>query len=286
VTSITPGDHTLTVDFTPPSNTGGAPVTGYEYSLDGGKTWVPFDASVNPLVIRGLDNGTDYAFTMRAVNAAGAGPATAVRTVQAKVSPVTVGGGSGLPELEPGQTRMYIDGELVTVTVTQENGVLTIQGDGYSLRISADDHGRVKTDSSGRIVIQQGGSVHVSGTGFKPGSTADLWLFSTPVLLGEPTVDAAGDFAATYTIPASTPVGPHTLQINGLSADGRLRTAVTGVVLEAASGAAAAATPGSGLASTGSDAASALVAGGIAGALLLVGAGVLVVTRLRRRRAV
>jgi hypothetical protein len=199
---------------------------------------------------------------------------------------VTVGGDGSLPELEPGQTRMYIDGELVTVTVTLENGVLTIQGDGYSLRISADDHGRVQTDGSGRIVIQQGGSVHVSGNGFKPGSTADLWLFSTPVLLGQPTVDAAGDFAATYTIPASTPAGPHTLQINGLSADGKLRTAVTGVVLEAAAGGAAAASgTGVGLASTGSDAASAVVAGGIAGVLLLVGAGVLVAARLRRRRS-
>lgn len=287
ITSVTPGNHTLTVAFTPPTSTGGAPISGYEYSIDGGKTWIAFDASVSPLVIRGLDNGTDYAFTMRAVNAAGAGPATAVRTVQATVSPVLLPGDGGLPELEPGETRMYIDGEPVTVKTSYEDGVLTIQGDGYSLRISADDQGSVRTDADGRIVIQHGGSVHVSGSGFKPGSTADLWLFSTPVLLGEPAVDRHGDFAATYAIPASTPAGAHTLQINGLSADGELRTAITGVVLEAAQaaapGAAPAATAGSGLASTGSDAASALIAGGIAGALLLAGIVALVVTRLRRR---
>ncbi|MDN4613797.1 fibronectin type III domain-containing protein [Leifsonia sp. F6_8S_P_1B] len=296
VVSVKPGNHTLTVDFAPPASTGGTPVTGYEYSLDGGKTWTAFDASVSPLVVRGLDNGTDYAFTMRAVTAAGPGAATDVRTVQATVSPVLLPGDGGqvLPELEPGQTRMYIDGELVTVKTSYQDGVLTIQGDGYTLRISADDENGVRTDANGRIVIQHGGAVHVSGSGFKPGSTADLWLFSAPVLLGEPTVDRDGAFAATYSIPASTPAGPHTLQINGLSADGALRTAVTGVVLEAAaapsgsgagSGAAPVATVGSGLASTGSDAASAVIAGGVAGALVLLGAVVLLVTRLRRRHS-
>ncbi|UAJ79839.1 fibronectin type III domain-containing protein [Leifsonia sp. ZF2019] len=274
ITSITPGNHTLTVAFTPPSDDGGAPVTGYEYSLDGGTTWVPFDASVSPLVIGGLDNGVDYAFTMRAVNAAGPGPSTAVRSVRAEVSPVAVPGSTGtaLPELNPGETRMYIDGKEVTVTVTRADGVLTFQGDGYTIRISADDKGAVQLDAQGRIVITHGGTVHVSGTGFKPGSTADVWLFSAPVLLGQPVVDGTGDFAASYQIPASTPAGAHTLQINGLSADGKLRTAVTGVILEAETG----------LASTGSSAAGAMVAGGFAVALVLAGA--LLGARNRRRR--
>jgi len=78
ITTVTPGDRTLTVAFTPPASNGGGLITGYQYSLDDGGTWqAPSPAvTTSPLVITGLVNGTTYGVRIRAVNSAGAGSAS------------------------------------------------------------------------------------------------------------------------------------------------------------------------------------------------------------------
>ena len=70
-----------------PTNLGGGPLEGYEYRHAAG-TSVPSDTPwvsagrVLTATVTGLDNGTAYAFEVRAVNAAGAGDAaTATATL-------------------------------------------------------------------------------------------------------------------------------------------------------------------------------------------------------------
>jgi len=87
--SVAGSDGALTVDFSAPGSDGGSPVTGYEYSTDGGLTWHARDdggALDSPLVITAessdgttpLVNGETYLVQIRAVNAAGAAPASSV----------------------------------------------------------------------------------------------------------------------------------------------------------------------------------------------------------------
>jgi len=80
ITGITAGDARLTVAFTAPASDGGAAIAGYQYSLDDGATWATPSPAVttSPLVIGGLVNGTQYSVRVRAVNSAGAGPASAM----------------------------------------------------------------------------------------------------------------------------------------------------------------------------------------------------------------
>ena len=62
--------------------------------------------------------------------------------------------------------------------------------------------------------VIRGNSVTVSGSGYLPGDTLELWLHSTPVLLG--TVTATnGTFTSTVMIPANTPAGAHHLVVTG-----------------------------------------------------------------------
>ena len=77
IDSIATGDQQLTVNFTPGSD-GGAAVTNYEYSLNGGSTFVALDPAdvSSPLTITGLSNGTEYDVQIRPVNANGTGPAS------------------------------------------------------------------------------------------------------------------------------------------------------------------------------------------------------------------
>ena len=83
--AIVAGDETLAVGFTATGD-GGSPITGYEYSTDGGATWRSRVSGTTgtPLLITTesgagastLTNATIYAVQLRAVNAAGAGAAS------------------------------------------------------------------------------------------------------------------------------------------------------------------------------------------------------------------
>lgn len=77
--AVVAGNEQLAITFTAPNDTGGSPITNYQYSLDGGRSWVPFDPSVtsSPATITGLTNDQGYAVKLRAVNAAGPGAASA-----------------------------------------------------------------------------------------------------------------------------------------------------------------------------------------------------------------
>jgi outer membrane protein OmpA-like peptidoglycan-associated protein len=63
--SAHPGDRVLRVQFTAPASNGGAPITGYQISLNGG-----------------LLNGATYRVEVRAINRHGAGPASNVARVK------------------------------------------------------------------------------------------------------------------------------------------------------------------------------------------------------------
>jgi len=74
--TVTPNDGALSVAFTAPA--GGSEPTNYEYSTDGGSTWVARDpvSTTSPLSITGLTNGTSYSVKLRAKNSFGTGPAS------------------------------------------------------------------------------------------------------------------------------------------------------------------------------------------------------------------
>ena len=73
ILTISGGNQTLTVFFIGPVNTGGAPLLQYEYSLDGGITYVDSQSLSSPFVIGGVTNGITYTVTLRARNTAGPG---------------------------------------------------------------------------------------------------------------------------------------------------------------------------------------------------------------------
>lgn len=277
VTTVVPGSRRLVVSSVPPVSDGGNAVTGYEYSVDGGATWQAgqVDPATRTLVIGGLHNGTAYPVVLRAVNQAGSGPASAPVLATPTPTPVPGAGSAAVPEVAPGKSQLLVDGVPQPVTLTVDGGVLTLTGDGFTagLRAVDADGTRLRVDDEGRLVATSGGSVQVSGEGFSPGTTVDVWMFSTPKLLGEVMVGADGSFSRRLTLPAGIAVGPHTVQMNGISTDGQLRSLSTGIVVEAEGSALA-----HELAYTGS---SPLPLVGLALALLLTG---IVALLLGRRR--
>jgi len=70
----------LRVAYAPPASDGGSAVTSYEVTVDGGSAWWPCVGTSGICTLTSLTNGTDYTVSMRAVNAAGPGPASAPST--------------------------------------------------------------------------------------------------------------------------------------------------------------------------------------------------------------
>jgi len=128
-----------------------------------------------------------------------------------------------------------------------------------------------------------GSSVIVTGSGFRPATTVRIVLHSTPMTLGDATVNAETGFRFTARIPSSTPAGSHRLEVSGTAVDGTPRTVSTPLRVTAASRAtdATVADPSGAaageLAFTGSADPVAATIGGV-----LLAAGVLLVT-IRRR---
>lgn len=73
----TAGDRSVSIGFVAPASDGGAAISNYQYSLNGGN-FILFAPAVtaSPVTIFGLRNGTPYSIRLRAVNSAGKGIAS------------------------------------------------------------------------------------------------------------------------------------------------------------------------------------------------------------------
>lgn len=277
IASLEAGNRRIVVAVTAPASDGGMPVINYEYSLDGGTTWTSPEQSGATFTIYGLENGTSYTVAVRAVTFAGAGAASAPDSATPVAAPVPTEpgtGGSTLPELQPGSGTVISNGSPVTTGVAPIGNSYWVSAGDVTLAMTAlDEKGTVvpRDSSIDSFVAYVGGSVSVSGQGFLPGSEVDVWLFSDPVFLGTVTVGADGSFSGTLPLPAGVPVGNHTLQANGLTADRETMTAQMGLRV-------AAEVPAR-LASTGADVPVAAVP-----ALLIIGLAMVLVARRNRRQ--
>lgn len=149
-------------------------------------------------------------------------------------APVALPDGA-LPELKPLDSIVYEDGVAVAVTltptVTKDGVILTGPDFSLELKAVAPDGKPLVLDEKGRLVIDLDGKAKFSGSGFMAATPVSLWLFSEPAFLGKTTTNNDGIFNGEVTIPSDVPAGEHTIQLNGVSADGQLRTVAIGIVL-------------------------------------------------------
>ncbi|MFJ4223154.1 carboxypeptidase regulatory-like domain-containing protein [Microbacterium sp. NPDC089695] len=100
--------------------------------------------------------------------------------------------------------------------------------------------------------VRAGGAITVTGAGFSAGETVAFELHSDPLALGSLTADQSGRISGTLRIPASAPVGAHTLVALGAGASIQASVALQ-VTAAATGGAAGAATGPDRLAATGAE---------------------------------
>jgi hypothetical protein len=96
------------------------------------------------------------------------------------------------------------------------------------------------------LLFRTGKEGIATGRGFEPGSIAEIWLFSTPVFLGETTVLEGGTFAKTFDVPGDIELGEHVIQAEGTSAAGEPKAIAAGVIVAGATAVSPEAGDGSG----------------------------------------
>ncbi len=140
---------------------------------------------------------------------------------------------AGLPELTPGAGQITLEnGSTVQTPVTGRVSQVVVGTDTFNMALDT-TNGSVAY-ANGEIVLKQEVAALVTGFGFKPGSEVEIWVFSTPTLLGTATVKADGTFSKSFTIPATLAVGRHTLQAEGLASSGQPRAVSAGVIVSKA----------------------------------------------------
>jgi LPXTG-motif cell wall-anchored protein len=124
--------------------------------------------------------------------------------------------------------------------------------------------------------VTPGSTVGLSGRDFAADTELTVMLYSTPVQLAAVTTDARGTFDTMVTIPATTEAGEHRIEVT----DGNGDTAEVAITVVAA-GTAANGTAATGLADTGVSSLTPMLGGALA--LLVAGAGVLLIRRRQQR---
>jgi outer membrane protein OmpA-like peptidoglycan-associated protein len=123
--------------------------------------------------------------------------------------------------------------ETITVRQNDEKTGIIVSATDWSLQIKSTTQfvqGTVE-DTSARVVIEKGNTVTTSGTGFKPFSQVDVWVYSTPTWLGAVITDQFGNFTTTLPMPNSLPEGDHTFQAKGQTPESTERTAAIPITL-------------------------------------------------------
>jgi hypothetical protein len=140
-----------------------------------------------------------------------------------------------LPKLKA-QEAVSVENGLATefsIETSDSNTGYVVSGDDWEVALAAaDENGTpLNLDDSGNIILNSDRYVSFSGTGYAPGSSVKVWMFSDPTSVTQVTADASGDFKGLAQIPADLPDGEHTLQLNGVNKDGQIRSVAMGVLI-------------------------------------------------------
>lgn len=129
-------------------------------------------------------------------------------------------------------------GEPVESSLSRSNDQLVISAGDLSATISGvtADGAVAPLDSEGNIRLSEGDQIQVEASGFAPKSDVEVWLFSTPILLGTVTVNAEGTASAVFPLPRGAESGNHRVALNGKNVAGDDASFAVGIVIGSSSG--------------------------------------------------
>ena len=229
IASVTPGNTQLVVVFDAPADDGGKAIIDYDvqYSSDSGANWSNFPdpvttSTATSVTITGLTNGTTYVVRVRAANAAGEGPYSALVSGTPRTTPgapTSVSGTAGDTFVDVAWTAPSSDGGAsitdYVVQVKAGSGSWSTFADGTSSGTST----RVTGLTNGTSYTFQVAAVNAAGAGsYSSASSAVV----PGTAAGAPTITSVtagdGQLSVAFTAPSDTggaTVSDYDYQLNG-----------------------------------------------------------------------
>jgi hypothetical protein len=158
--------------------------------------------------------------------------ATTSTTLPPIVTTTTVGP-PVVGKVDAGQTAVQVDGISTEAVVTRENNQMVVTAGSLSATLSSVDKAgnSLPLDSSGAVHLSVGDVIKLSVGGFDPGSTVQVWLFSTPTKLGSLVVGDDGTINGLFSVPAGIKSGSHRVVISAKLANGKPTTFTLGILI-------------------------------------------------------
>jgi hypothetical protein len=218
----TAGNAQISVAFTAGADGGGS-ITNYEYTINGGTTWIAASPAVtsSPLVITGLTNYTAYTVQIRAVNNAGAGTASAsvsatpfapdtapsdinlsASAVNENVAANTVVGAFSSTDINVGDTFTYT---LVSGSGDTDNGAFNISG--VNLRITVSPDFEIKSSYNVRVRTTDQGGLFFEKT----------FTITVTDVFDTPTITVSSNTLNTFTKCAGSVSLPQSFTVSGVN---------------------------------------------------------------------
>ena len=136
-------------------------------------------------------------------------------------------------QLPVGSSTAVIDGKPVKLKIEQIDdstivgsipGVLSV-----SMKATDSESSPLPISKNGSLLVNRSGLVAVEGEGLKSGSEVEVWLRSTPVLLGRLTTSEGGEFTGSLRLPDNISAGQHTINLVGVLPSGESVTLALGI---------------------------------------------------------
>ena len=113
---------------------------------------------------------------------------------------------------------------------------VVVDGTSWAVSVAVSDSSTVAGEGQTTTIRSTPGSgFTVAGSGFQPETRVDVWVFSSPTLLGSATVTDGGTITVTVEFDEQLTVGEHTLQVQAVAEDGFIRATNLPVTLQPAS---------------------------------------------------
>ena len=203
--------------------------SGYSVAMSADGSRVAIGATGNDGT-PGVNSGHVRVYELPGLPATTTTTTTTIAPTTTTTPPEPTSANGTLPELSSGVGQMTKeDGTVIQVPVQQVGQQVQIGTSEFYMALALETGSALYDNSS--IILNSGAETTVTGAGFKPGSTVEVWLFSTPTLLGTTIVLQDGTFSLPVTVPGNTPAGSHTLQAEGLTTAGDLRAVSAGVTV-------------------------------------------------------
>jgi hypothetical protein len=123
-----------------------------------------------------------------------------------------------------------VNGQATALTVARVNNSYKITGSELDMTLQVEDESGniVPLDADGNIRGSEGELVAVQLSGARPNEAINIWLFSTPIQIGQAKISSSGDFSGKFSIPGDVDDGAHRLVLKLVSYTGTESTVSIG----------------------------------------------------------